>query len=61
VRDRAAEECLRAPWRAFEKDVPVRECSDEQELDRALLTDDDFPNLGLRPVAKPGQIVVSLL
>ena len=57
VRDGAPEQRLRAPGRPLEEDVPVRERRDEQQLDRALLADDDLRDLGLRALAqaRPGR------
>ena len=49
------------PGRAFEEDVPVRDGGDEQQLDGAVLADDDLRHLGLRPLAQIGEVVVLLL
>ena len=61
VRRRAREQRLRAAGRAFEQDVAASERGDEQQLDRAFLSDDDLRDLGLRPLAQVDEALVRCL
>ena len=61
VRRRPREQRLRAAGRAFEQDVPARQRSDEQQLDRALLSDHDLRDLDLRALAQFDEALVRRL
>src|SRR5206468_8043811 len=58
VRDRAPEQRLRAPGRAFDQDVTAGEGGDEQELDRAVLPENDLLDLFLRRLAQLDEVDV---
>ena len=61
VRGRAGEQRLRAAGRPLEQHVPARQRGDEQELDRAVLSDHDLRDLDLRPFAQVDEAVVRRL
>ena len=61
VRRGPGEQRLRASGRALDEHVPARERGDEQQLDRALLSDHDLGDLDLRALAQVDQVLVRRL
>ena len=61
VGDGPREEGLRASGWALEEDVPVRDRSNQEQFDRAVLSDDDLRHLCLGPLAQVREVVVLLL